>query len=91
MSVLKALDVANCPIVEFLITDIQCLEPHDRVNRWFDLMRFVYPRLKEVDGAPSLPSPPADGSQPSAPLPSSKEARLGLIHGQIPRQPAASG
>lgn len=98
MSVLRSLDVANIPVVEFLVQDILCLEPTERVAKWFQLMGYIYPRLKMLDPTPALGFANADQRQqtePTAPpppvIPTSKEERLKVIHGQIPGKPSASG
>lgn len=57
LSVLSALDKANIPVIELLITDIQCLEPAQRIEQWYRLMSFCYPKLKEIDYTPSIPTP----------------------------------
>jgi hypothetical protein len=93
MSVLKSLDVANIPLVEFLVTDIQQLEPAQRVEKWFQLAAYCYPKLNAIEATPHLPQPPASapaGDVP-APKPTSKEERLKVIHGQVTGKPAASG
>lgn len=57
-TVLESLDKAAAPIIEFLVADIQALEPAQRVNEWFRLLRFCYPQLKEIEQLPAA-SPPA--------------------------------
>lgn len=91
MTVLRALDHANLPIIEFLVKDIQCLEPDQRVTRWFQLMGYLYPRLKMTDPNPSIPSPPpGEIATPPASQPS-REDRLKIIHGHVPSKPETSG
>ena len=59
LSVLGALDRAGCPVIEFLVADIQTLEPQQRIGHWMALMGFCYPRLKEIDPTSAVPPPPA--------------------------------
>lgn len=90
LSVLGALDKANIPVIEFLVADIQALEPAQRINEWYRLLAFCYPKLKEIEYSPPLP--PAAGSPAGAlPPPASQEERLRLIRGHVPGKPEAPG
>lgn len=96
LSVLGALDKASIPIIEFLVADIQMLEPAARVNEWHRLLAFCYPKLKEIEFNPSLPPPAAGASQapdslPAPAGPTSREERLRVIRGQVSGKPEAPG
>ena len=62
-TVLESLDKAGTPLIEFLVADIQTLDPHVRIEKWFQLLRFCYPQLKEVE--PFEVRPPAAPPAPS--------------------------
>lgn len=49
LSVLGALDRAGCPVIEFLVRDIQTLEPKERIPEWKALLAFCYPKLKDIE------------------------------------------
>lgn len=65
LSVLGALDRAGIPVIEFLVADIQALEPKERIPEWKALLSFCYPKLKDVEHAETFAAPPA----PDAPSP----------------------
>ena len=78
-TVLEALDKTSAPIIEFLVADIQTLEPPSRVEKWFQLLRFCYPQLKEVEQVEKRPPQPA-----SPPLSGfSDEQLLSLVEGAM--------
>lgn len=92
MTVLSSLDKANIPLIEFLVADIHALEPTGRIEYWFRLLSFCYPKLKEIDASPHLPPPSgAPAATETPPLPQSREERLRIIRGQVPGKPEASG
>ncbi len=91
MSVLGALDKANIPLIEFLVADIQTLDPPQRINEWYRLLSFCYPKLKDIEFSPPLPPASAPvAATPTASAPT-KEERFQLIRGHVPGKPEASG
>lgn len=89
MSVLGALDKAQIPVIEFLVADIQALEPTARINEWYRLLAFCYPKLKDIDYSPPLPAAGTPGDPPQQPA--SKEERMRLIRGHVSGKSEASG
>lgn len=85
MSVLGALDKANIPLIELLVADIQFLEPQQRIDAWYRLLAFCYPKLKDIDPSPQLPllTPPPSQLAGSPPVPPTKEERFSFIRGQV--------
>lgn len=77
-TVLEALDKIGAPIIEFLVADIQMLEPAGRIPLWLALLSFCYPRLKEIEPLQLAPPPPAaEEKKPSLEgIPSAELAKI---------------
>lgn len=100
-TVLTSLDKASVPLIEFLVADIQCLEPHERVERWFRLMAYCYPKLKSIETFTHMPPTGGDAPEQKTATPAaageavrvfqSRDERMRLIRGQEQGKPEASG
>lgn len=92
LNVLTALDQANLPLIELLVSSIEELEPEKRVDKYFQLMGYCYPKLKEIEFTPPPASPAGDRLAPLPAPPETIEERIARIrNGHVARQPAASG
>jgi hypothetical protein len=90
LNVLGALDKANLPLIEIMMTDIAMLDPKDRIAEYKWLMKFCYPELKSIEYVP----PPSGGAPAAGETPAPEmtpEERLRLIRGHVTGKPAAPG
>lgn len=92
LNVLTALDNANLPIVELLVASIECLEPVQQVEKYFQLMAYCYPKLNQIDFQPAAPT-----GAPQAPVqtppdkPRNPQERLDRLRGHFTNKSPAPG
>lgn len=91
LNVLTALDKANYPIIELLVAQIGMLEPAQQVEKYFQLLGYCYPKLKEIEFTPPT-SPAGTQATPEQPKPRTPQDRLSNIrNGHFAHKSAASG